>query len=324
MAEFEYPDSRIEGLVSKAERIFQTSFRAAIRQIHDTTTLNQLEELLSQGRFDEALVQAELAAVNLSNAYVSAYMLAANDVMEFLSNSIGIEVSFNQVNTRAVQQMRESSLRLIQEFTSGQRATTRRALIEGIRQGLNPSEQARLFRQSIGLTVNQLQAVSNYRRALESGSARALSYQLRDRRFDGSVNRAIQGGAPLTQDQIDRMVERYYQRSLVSRSQTIARTEALAAVHQGSDQGFAEAVAQGVIDDDISQIWHTAGDARVRHPSHTFMNGQIRPFGEPFLSGTGNLLRYPGDQRAPASDTIRCRCVKSTQFTADVLDAVQT
>lgn len=321
MAEFQYDSSRIDALLAKAEAIFRRSFMRAVEQIRDTVTLDELELLLSQGRFDEALIQAELAAVNLSNAYVSAYLLAADDVMAFISGSIGIEVNFDRVNTRAVQHMREARLRLIQQFTSGQRSATRAALVQGIRLGLNPREQARLFRQSIGLTTRQVAAVANFRRALEAGSARALAYQLRDKRFDRSIQAALTG-EPLSTDQIDRMVDQYYKRSLAARAETIARTEALGAVHRGSDQGFAEAIAQGVIDDELSQTWHTASDSRVRHPSHTFMNGQVRVFGEPFLSGTGNLLRYPGDSRAPASDTIKCRCVKSTRFTADVRDPV--
>ncbi len=322
MAEFEYDSSRIDALLTKAEAIFRQSFMRAVDQIRDTVTLGELELLLGQGRFDEALLQAELAAVNLSNAYVTAYLLAADDVMAFISGSIGIEVNFDRVNTRAVQHMREASLRLIQQFTSGQRSATRAALVAGIRLGLNPREQARLFRQSIGLTTRQVAAVSNFRRALEAGSARALSFQLRDKRFDRTIQSAVTSGEPISQGKIDDMVDQYHKRSLAARAETIARTEALGAVHQGSDQGFREAVSQGLIDEELTQVWHTAGGPRVRHPSHTFMNGQIRVFGEPFLSGTGNRLRYPGDQRAPASDVIKCRCAKSTRFTADIPELV--
>lgn len=321
VAEFNYSASRIEALLDKAEALFRRRFLAAVVQIRDTVTLSELETLLSVGRFDEALVQAEFAATQIANAYVSAYLLAADDVMRFISNAIGITVQFDQVNTRAVQHMRDASLRLIQEFTSGQRAATRVALVSGIRQGLNPRETARLFRMSIGLTAKQMSAVVNFRRLLEQGSAAALTRALRDKRFDASILRAVRDEKPLTADQIDRMVQRYYERSLASRAQTIARTESLTAVHLGSDQGFQQAMDLGLITDEISQTWHTAGDARVRHPSHTRMQGQVRPFGQPFISGTGNQLRYPGDHRAPSSDTIRCRCAKSTRFTSDTVAA---
>lgn len=322
MAEFEYSDDRIDAILAKAEAIFQKRYREAVAQINDTVTLSQLETLLSQRRFEEALVEAELAAINLSNAYVTAYVLAAEDVLEFISNSIGINIRFDQVNVRAVRQMQEASLRLIQGFTSGQRAATRTALVEGIRQGLNPRDQVRLFQQSIGLTSKQTRAVANFRRLLESNSATSLTRALRDKRFDGAVQRAISGGKPLTAEQIDRMVDRYYQRSIANRAETIARTEALSAVHQGGDAAFVQAIEAGLIDPDLSQVWHTAKDGKVRIPSHTFMEGQIRPLGQPFLSGTGNLLRHPGDSRAPIHDVARCRCRKSTRFTSDIPTAV--
>lgn len=322
MPSFEYSDSRIDAILAKAEAIFAKRFRDAIAQIHDTVTFEELELLLSQRRFSEALVQAELAAVNLSNAYITAYMLAAEDVMEFISNSIGITIQFDQVNFRAVREMQEASLSLVQGFTSTQRSATRAALVQGIRMGLNPREQARLFRQSIGLTSKQVRAVANFRRLLEIGSAEALTRALRDRRFDSALRGAVFGDKPLTAEQIDRMVDRYYQRSLVRRSESIARTQSLAAVHRGGDSAFAQAIEAGLIGDDLSQTWHTAGDGRVRIPSHTFMNGQVRPIGQPFLSGTGNLLRYPGDSRAPAHDVIECRCRKSTRFTSDIPNRV--
>ena len=322
MAEFFYDTKRIEALIATAERSFRRKFLQAVSQIRDSITLDELELLLAQRRFDEALVQAEIAAVNLSNAYVQAYLLAADDVMSFLSNALGVVVSFDQVNTNAVVQMQQASLRLIREFTTGQRNATRAALVQGIREGLNPRDQARMFRMSIGLTAKQIAAVGNYKRLLESSSSKALDRALRDRRFDASIQAAISGKKPLTEDQIDKMVNRYFERSLAYRAETIARTEALAAVHRGSDAGFLQAIEQGVIDEqELGQQWHTAGDSRVRDPSHTAMSGQIRLFGQPFLSGTGNLLRYPGDHRAPASDRLSCRCVKTTQLTIDIEDS---
>ena len=64
---------------------------------------------------------------------------------------------------------------------------------------------------------------------------------------------------------------------------------------------------------DVEGVWHTAADERVR-PSHQYMHLQRRPLGEPFLSGDGNLLEYPGDRRAPAEDVIRCRCVVAREL----------
>jgi uncharacterized protein with gpF-like domain len=61
------------------------------------------------------------------------------------------------------------------------------------------------------------------------------------------------------------------------------------------------------------QTWNTAGDERVRE-SHADMEGQQVPLGQPFVSGLGNDLMYPGDPSAPAEDVINCRCVVTREL----------
>jgi hypothetical protein len=103
------------------------------------------------------------------------------------------------------------------------------------------------------------------------------------------------------------------------RSQTIARSEALRAIHVGQDAEYRQAIADGHLRaDQLEQEWNTAADERVRH-SHRAMNGQKRPFGEAFVSGLGNLLLYPGDPSAPAEDVIDCRCAVGTRITQIVV-----
>jgi hypothetical protein len=110
------------------------------------------------------------------------------------------------------------------------------------------------------------------------------------------------------------MVDRYRERYIKHRSEVIARTEALRAVHQGVDEMFEQAFEAGTLDpNELDREWDDSVDARVRH-SHSFMNGQRRSVKEPFLSGNGNLIMYPGDPSAPASDSIQCRCAVVTNF----------
>lgn len=53
--------------------------------------------------------------------------------------------------------------------------------------------------------------------------------------------------------------------------------------------------------------WDTQQDNRVRE-SHEPMNGQVRRWDEPFITGDGNYLMYPGDTSAPIKEWINCRC----------------
>jgi hypothetical protein len=321
MAEKEDDPKRIEGLLATTGLLFRRRFLEAVTQIQDRWQLQELEELLAARRFDEALVAAELAAANLANGFSTAYLLSADDTMRFIGNSINVVVSFDRTNDGAVERMRQNQLRLVQQFTREQRLATRFAMVEGIAQGLNPRQQALLFRQSIGLTRRQVQAVLNYRRLLEEGDAAALQRALRDRRFDPSVRAAVSGDRPLTSDQINRMVDRYRERYISYRSEVIARTEALRAVHEGAQSAYRQAITDGLLDkDELVQEWVTASDERVRS-SHSAMHGQQRPIGEPFLSGAGNLIKYPGDIDAPGSETIQCRCVLTTRFAIDAVPA---
>ena len=70
--------------------------------------------------------------------------------------------------------------------------------------GHPPAKMASLVREHIGLTPYQAQQVQNYRADLETLNTTALQRQLRDKRFDMPVARAIAEGKPLTPEQIDR------------------------------------------------------------------------------------------------------------------------
>lgn len=86
----------------------------------------------------------------------------------------------------------------------------------------------------------------------------------------------------------------------VYRTELIARTELTRMANVGSFNLFKAWDVQG-------KEWVTAGDSDVRE-SHKAMNHQKRPIDEPFESGAGNALMYPGDPGAPIDDTANCRC----------------
>jgi HK97 family phage portal protein len=57
----------------------------------------------------------------------------------------------------------------------------------------------------------------------------------------------------------------------------------------------------------ILRLWRARMDERTR-PTHRAANGQLQPFGNPFVVGTA-LLRYPGDPFGPMRETAGCRCL---------------
>ncbi len=308
------PERRLLRLISKAEPEFRTALFNAIVAARGSITLRDLADLIEAGQFEAALtVASEAGAIRLADEAAAVFTVAGRDGARFLTDVLEVTVGFNQVNTRAVRTLQEDRLQLIREFTAGQRAATRAALVDGTRRGLNPVAQARAFKASIGLTATQQKAVDRFRQLLTEGSSEALQRELRDRRFDPTVRRAVSGGDPLTRTQINRMVQRYRERFLIFRSQTIARTEALRAVHSGTEELYRQAIEEGRLDaDQLRRTWITAGDERVRG-SHANLNGIVRQIDETF-QGTNGVLRFPGDPLAPASETIRCRCVLTTRI----------
>lgn len=266
--------------------------------------------LINAGRVLQALDVDDLSAAGktLAERVNAVYLAAAREVAAMVSERLKVFVPVDLTNPRAVAAMRQVGARLVREVVEDQRAMIREVVAQGIARGMNPRAQARLFREAIGLTARQVRAVENYRRLLETADAEALERKLRDRRFDASVRAAVEGRRPLTKAQIDKMVAAYQRRYLKFRAETIARNEALAALHAGAEEGWRSAIDAGHVDpEELTRKWVTAGDGRVRH-SHRAMSGQVRPFGEAFLTGNGYAIRYPHDPAAPASERLQCRC----------------
>lgn len=279
-------------------------------------TEQQIAEAIRTGQIHPIIDNmARAGAVTLANEIADSYTLAGTRTAEDLTDGLLVTVDFDRVNERAVEHMRQTRLGLIRDFTDEQREVAQRAMTRGIEQGANPLVQAREFRGDIGLTVRQQQAVDNYRRSLAlagEGDRLALDRELRDRRFDPTVQRAINTREPLTQAQIDRMVQRYKERFIRQRSETIARTEALRSVHSGQHESLLQAVEDGVVDQHtLVREWNTSIDGRERE-SHNRLNGVKRGLHETF-PGLDGPLRYPGDPFAPASEVVRCRCALSAR-----------
>lgn len=317
MADDVYDDpKRLRRLIDAQTPVLAAGFRTMVGAIKDQGTLDQIAGMLERRLISEALQFVLKAARKIEPVYLDAFVAAAEDTATFLGQSFKqVIFDFDRLNPWAVQTARENQLRLVREFSASQVRATHEALLDGVQRGLNPREQARAFRDSIGLTQKQVRIINNYRRNLEEGDSRALDRALRDRRFDPTVRRAVDGETTLSRKQIDRMVGRYRERWLKYRSEVIGRTESMRSVHQGNNAMYEQAMAEGSLPSDgVEQSWESALDERVRG-SHATMHGQIQPFGTPFISGLGNQLLYPGDPNAPAEDVIQCRCTLGTRIT---------
>ena len=269
-------------------------------------TLGELAESIQAGRWEEALDRAiQSGSIAAAEGHAAIYVATGTSTAEYLTSELGVTVGFDQVNNRAVRYMQQQRLTLIREWTQAQRDASRIALVDGIRDGLNPIDQARQFRQSVGLTAHQQRVVRNFRQSLEAvheGNLRALTYELRDHRFDPSILRAQREVVPLSGDQITRMTTRYRERFVKYRAEVIARTEALRAVRAANHEAYLQAADEGNLEEqELERTWIATSDERTR-PTHDRANGQKVGLREMFIVG-GVEMQYPGDP----TQGIQCR-----------------
>lgn len=237
---------------------------------------------------------------------------------------------FNMSNPSAEKKIENTVGRLITNLKKETRQTVRETILEGYKKGNGPNTIAldivgRVNPSSgrreggvIGMSRPQAEAAKNLRERLESGDpeemAKVLNMKLRDKRFDSTIEKAIEsakedGEFKLDQDKIDRMVDRYVDASLELRGETIARTETMSAVSSSSLDAFEQALEKSEFSEKaVTRTWRTSGGSNVRD-SHSDMEGQVvEGLDEPFISGLGNELMQPGDPGAPPEDIINCAC----------------
>jgi len=311
--------SRTLVLIDAADANIRKTFLELVTEAKGLQSLEEIEILVNQGRAFEALALIEDVGPGLNEAITAAYFAAGASVADALRGSITRAplIRFDTLSARGVFALQDSQSRLVRELTAQQSSALQLALQNGVSQGLTPKRIAASLRGSIGLTGLQTQAVANYRLLLTNLNAQALSRALRDKRFDGTIRRAITNKKPLTITQIDNMVGRYEQKMLIHRANVIASTEALAAVNAGEAEMWAQAVDRGLNPRTVQQQWHAL--FQNTRDSHAWMDGQIQPLGVAFTSGAGVYLRYPGDSSAPAREVVGCNCVVSRTFVAPPL-----
>jgi hypothetical protein len=174
-----------------------------------------------------------------------------------------IALGFDPIDPALIQGQQRATSAFIDRLATTVEAVIDQDIRAGLSNGMGADEIARVIKATIGLTPRQAQAVANFRRLLENGDAAALDRVLRDRRFDASVQRAIDGGT-LDPAKIDRMVERYQEKYIAYRARVIARTGTLRAANDGRRAAWAQyADRVGLADGDVLRWWTLAADERV-------------------------------------------------------------
>lgn len=316
----------IDTLLKLLTAEMQSAFLMAVQGVVDSVVLQQVIDAIVAGDADKAfeLLGFNPAALRpITAAIERMYEQSGNWTAEGYPRQPGYPVfRFDVRSPNAEKWIKDKSSELISRLTDEARINVKSTLETGIIRGQNPRNTAldivgRIDRQTgkreggvIGLTVGQESWARSFRMNLEQLSEDYFTKQLRDKRFDGTVRKAIDSGKPLPTDVIDKLVARYRASALKYRGETVARTESIHAFSVAELESARQIVATGAVrQKDVKREWDSAGDRRVR-PAHKDMDGQQVGLDEPFRSPDGALLMYPGDTTlgAPARDVVNCRC----------------
>lgn len=255
---------------------------------------------------------------------------------------VGTLPGFDMLNPRTADFIRRYELNLIRQINDATKDAIRDRVTAGLRAGKNPRQVASEVKGSIGLTTRQARAVASFRAELEQfhtkrsagawnlgakisrapGGAQVFAIgpdgkpldgitarRLRDFRYDKTLARALETGKPLTAEQIDKMVAAYERKYLKHRAETIARTEALRALHVGAQAQWQQAVEAGTVGaDKVRRKWLVARDERTCPVCSPIpkMNPDGVGLDEPFDTpqGKANLPPIHPDCRCTVSYTI--------------------
>lgn len=317
------PLERLEELLAQQEAAIAKAFREFIRSMNSAAVVAELVKLLEAGDSAGAMAIVDSYVRRFADVLPAIHAVvgaAAAEELAEIASDFTVAIGFNPAYPRAAALAQANRLTLINEFTAQQRRAVRQAVARAFEEGTGTAGTARAFRESIGLTAQQEAWVASFRARLESLDAKALGMELRDRRFDRTIENAIARGRPLTERQIETMVDRFRTRALTMRSETIARTEAVRATSGARQEALLQMVEQTRIDPRrIIRIWHATRDKRTRD-HHASMQGQQVGLYEKFEDGLGNLLIWPGDPGAPANTTINCRCTTTYRIKPPLQD----
>lgn len=319
---------RIQSTLSSYENYVRAQFQLFLQSVRVPDVLAQLGAAIAERRWGDAYAIVDSYVVRLANNIISMMPeLGRREAEAIVSQQgmagAGVGVSFNPTSPQVVEAMQRNRTRLIVELTQDQRLAISQALAQSLREGQSAQQAALALRDSLGLTSYQQRMVDNYRTLLETNNRQALDRVLRDRRYDRGFENAIEEGEILPEDRIDTMVNRYRERLLASRAETIARTEAGRVLEETRYLSTEQAVdAAGVPRDHAVKQWIATIDSRTRD-THAAMNGQARLIDDYFDSPSGARLFYPHDSDAPASESINCRCQVANHIFATREEAMQ-
>lgn len=289
---------------------------------------NQLEAIearVAAGQFADVVQDIDKAALQWAANTTAAYVEAGEVTAAWLDEQKPLRdklIHFDTADEHVAQRAAQNKLERVDGFRDEANEVARqiahRAIAEATPTGINPRRVAQDFRDSIGLAPIQEEWVAGYRRALEAGDfTNVMGRQLHDDRSNRLLERLRRDGEPLTQEQIDTMVERYRKSMVAYRAETIAHTEGASNAELGHKDAIDQAIGRGDVEaDQLEKEWHSRPPSSRAREMHQEMHEKRVPWGEDFILSDGTAMAHPHDERGGAKHNANCGCTSSVTLAA--------
>lgn len=313
----------------------QRLFIQTMQEIVDTSILDEMIAAIEAGDAERLFKATGFTAAAIGpiiDAIEQVYKDSAQTTVSEMPSPIitptgPVMFRFDMRNKNAENDIKTNSSTLISQLTDEARNNVRNTLQAGMIAGDSPRTTAlniigridpttkKRVGGVIGLTSNQEGWVRSVQQYLTDLNPKYFTLELRDKRFDSIVRKAIASGEALSADDISRLVTRYKASALQYRGENIARTETIQSLNRGEYRANMQLVEEGLIKASaITKEWDDVGDRKVRathrYLAETYGKGNGIGLDEPFVSSSGASLMFPGDTSlgAGADEVSHCRC----------------
>lgn len=169
---------------------------------------------------------------------------------------------FSGKNATAQRAASRRAARLVTNVAAETRAAIRSLITRSISEGIPPYDAARMIRPMVGMTTQQAQAAMNYRQGL------------------------IDLGLDI--QKVNTLTDRYVEKKIRQRAETIARTEIMDSLNEGTRESYRQAQAEGLLGAGAQKEWITTPD-ELTCPTCGPMDGVKVPLEEDFATPDGPL-----------------------------------
>jgi hypothetical protein len=270
---------------------------AQIQAAIDAGGIDRLfEKALNQSVLDRAFVPVRQ---RLRQTVERGFQYAVPDLPKGGRINGVLGVSFDYLNPNVITAVRNLETPTLQTLSEDTRIVVKQAAEAALQEGVGPKVLGRRIREAVGLAPAHEQYVRNYEAELRSGKSEALNRLLRDKRFDRTIAKALDGDG-LSEAQIEKMTDAYRNRWKAHNANTVARTTTLQSYKAAQELTWQQARENGVVPPNarLFKTWIQI-DRPTKRDEHIPMHGETRPIDEAYSNG----------DQIPGEGDFNCGCI---------------